>query len=138
MRTARLALLALALGACTKDGSGGPVEVKFDRDNCAACTMVISDREFVTEVRTPAGETKKFDDLGCAMGWLEKQPFANDPKVAIWVAGPNGSWTDARTARFAAGKATPMGFGFGPSPGGTLDLEAVRQQLKTPKDKRTP
>lgn len=107
-----LALLFLA--ACARQGGEGPVEVKFDRDACHGCSMIISERKFVAEVRTPTGETLEFDDVGCAMKWLDAQPFAQDPAVQVWVAKlGDGAWLDARTATYLEGKTSPMGYGFG-------------------------
>ncbi len=77
MRPAALTLGLLA-AACTGQGKDGPVEVKFDRDACRACSMIISDRHFVAEVRGgERREVSKFDDIGCALKWLDarKAPY---------------------------------------------------------------
>ena len=126
----RPALACLFLLSCTRGGDA-PAEIAFDRDTCAACTMVISQRAYATEVKPPEGPPKKFDDLGCALGWLERQPFATDPKTRIWVTGPGGAWADARTARFVSGQTTPMGYGVAPGEGASsVDFEAARALLK--------
>ncbi len=126
------ALAALCAAACVSGGTSGPVEVKYDRDTCAACSMVLSEPAFATEVRGPDGKLKKFDDLGCALKWLERQPFRDDPAVALWVTAPRGGWVDARAARFAKGVATPMGYGYAPADEGALDFAAVRAALREP------
>jgi len=71
------------LAACQGQASQGPVEVKYDRDACKACGMVISDRQFAAEVRAPDGTMAKFDDVGCAARWLSTQTFARDPSVKV-------------------------------------------------------
>ncbi|MFO0598116.1 MAG: hypothetical protein U0228_22630 [Myxococcaceae bacterium] len=125
---------ALALAACTSGSSDGPAEVKWDRDVCRSCGMVMSDRHFAAEVRAPSGAVSKFDDIGCALKWLDEQPFANDPATKLWVArGSDGAWLDGRTAHYVAGKTSPMGFNFsavdGDQPGN--DLAAQREVVRS-------
>jgi nitrous oxide reductase accessory protein NosL len=132
----RLAPLALLCGVACVDPQGGPVAVVWDRDACEECSMVISDHAFTTEIRAPKGQVHKFDDLGCAVRWLEAQPWAPDTSVAIWVARQSdGGWIDARTAHYVGGQSSPMGYGFGAigadSPGVTFD--DLRARLAKPK-----
>ena len=117
----------MLLAACDKAPQTGPVDVRFDRDTCTHCRMVLSDPRFAAEVRYfPAGKRSKvakFDDVGCAVIWLEKQPFADDPKTEIWVADHRSQqWIDARTATYVPMKTTPMEYGLGaqsdPAPNG--------------------
>lgn len=129
-----VALAAVLLGAaCVEKDGGGPVEVKFDRDTCSGCSMVISDRHFAAEVRGgPRNAVAKFDDVGCAIRWLSKQSWANEPGTRVWVARhADGAWVDAKTARYVAGKTSPMGFNFGavdPS-GEGVDFETLKEQV---------
>ncbi len=133
MRPAALTLGLLA-AACTGQGKDGPVEVKFDRDACRACSMIISDRHFVAEVRGgERREVSKFDDIGCALKWLDAQPFAADPSTQVWVAqAGDGAWLDARQARYLSGKTSPMGYGFAAAGGADagVGFEAMRDQVR--------
>jgi nitrous oxide reductase accessory protein NosL len=106
--------MALLVSACTQAPATGPVPIHLDRDRCKGCGMVISEREFAAEVRGgPRSEVFTFDDLGCALKWLDAQPFAADPTVQVWVARhADGQWLDAKAARFVKGATTPMGYGF--------------------------
>ena len=84
-----IAATALLLG-CSGDPGTGPVEVKWDRDICTRCNMVLSDREHSAQVRYTPGDGKrsqvrKFDDLGCAVLWLDQQPWRTESGVEIWV-----------------------------------------------------
>ena len=112
-------LLLLALLGCSGDPGTGPVEVKWDRDACERCRMVLSDRQHSAEIRYyPAGKSRstvaKFDDIGCASLWLDEQPFRDDPRTEIWVTDHrSGDWIDARTATYVSGKLTPMEYGLG-------------------------
>ena len=130
---------ATAVLACARGSDAGPVEVKFDRDVCKGCSMVISDRHFAAQVRGgPRGDVAKFDDVGCAVRWLDAQPFAGDPATRIWVARQSdGVFIDARTARYGAGATTPMGYGFGASDTGDgVDFETMRSRVRAVAERR--
>ncbi len=111
-------LCALPLAACFEEPKG-PVEVKWDRDACEFCRMILSDPRFAAQIR--GGEKRKvykFDDLGDAVLWLEKQSWKADPATEIWVAEMGSTrekmkWLDARQAWFVANHKTPMDHGFG-------------------------
>lgn len=130
----RSLLVLVCLSACNSAVGEGPVDIKYDRDTCHKCGMVISDRQYAAEVRGgPKRAVTRFDDVGCALSWLEGQTFFEDPTTFIWVADMNtGTWLDARAARFVGGRTTPMGYGFGAAAANTkgVDFEAMRQQVK--------
>lgn len=108
--------LAAALSACSANGRWpeGMAEIKWDRDTCTRCSMVISNRRFAAEVRGgPNDAVYKFDDIGCAAFWLKSQAWAREAR--IWVADATGrgeapSWLDARKAHYVGGKSSPMGY----------------------------
>ena len=65
--------LAAALTGCGNKGNwpDGMAEIKWDRDTCVRCSMVISDRRFAAELRGgPDNTVFKFDDPGCLAFWL--------------------------------------------------------------------
>ena len=111
--------LTLVLTGCSGDPGTGPVEVKWDRDTCARCNMVLSDREHSAQVRySPADGSRSrvhtFDDIGCAVLWLEQQPWREQAGVEIWVTDyRDGAWIDARAAHYVRGRITPMQYGLG-------------------------
>lgn len=116
----RLALLVFVLlTACSGDPGSGPKEVKWDRDSCERCRMVLSDRVHSAQVRfQPPGKKHSqvltFDDIGCAVLWLEEKPWKDDPATEIWVTDSrNGAWIDARSAFYVTGQLTPMEYGLG-------------------------
>ncbi len=100
--------------------------------------MVLSDRHHSAQVRyTKEGRKRStilyFDDIGCALLWLEDKPWRDDPKTEHWVTDHrNGNWIDARSATYVKGHLTPMAYGLGaqsdPAPGG-LDLTQAKQHL---------
>ncbi len=86
--------------------------------------MAVSDRNYSAQIRGGAADRKTkvyfFDDLGCAVLWLEQQPWRTDPRTEIWVNDCNdGQWLDARRAFYVTGRVTPMDYGLGAEPDST-------------------
>ncbi len=112
-------LLLLILSGCGVDPGTGPGDVKWDREICERCRMVLSDRHHSSQIRYfPANKKRskvmKFDDIGCAVIWLEDKPWKDDPQTQIWVTDRNGGgWIDARQAFYIKGDVTPMEYGLG-------------------------
>jgi nitrous oxide reductase accessory protein NosL len=127
------------LAACSGDPGTGPAEVKWDRDVCTRCNMVLSDRQHAAQVRrTPADGKRsrvyRFDDIGCAVLWLEQQPWRDQPGVEIWVTDHrDGRWLDAHQAHYVTGHLTPMQYGLGaqaePTPD-MLSFGAAREHIR--------
>ena len=94
---------AALLAACSGEPPTGPVKVKWDRDQCERCRMVVSDPYHAAQIRQPAGQGRtkvyRFDDFGCAVIWLDKQSWRDVPGVEFWVTDHrSGDWIDARKA----------------------------------------
>lgn len=108
--------LPLLLAGCFGEETTGPVPIKWDRDACEVCRMLISDRHFAAEVRGgKRHKVHKFDDLGEAIHWLDKQDWKDDPAAEIWVRDLDSGtkWLDARKMRYMPGQHSPMDYGFG-------------------------
>jgi hypothetical protein len=138
-----LAVLALGwvtlLAACSGDSGSGAVEVKWDRVTCERCRMVLSDRQHSAQVRIsrPDGRSEVlfFDDIGCAVIWLEgRSPeLRESPSTEVWVTDwRNGDWIDARAATYVPGQVTPMEYGLGaqlePREGG-MDFPRAKEHI---------
>lgn len=135
-----LGLLLLTLGlltACANKEETGPAEVRWDREACERCAMSVSDRKYSAQVRGGPSDRKtrvyKFDDIGCAVIWLDKQEWKNDQRTEIWVTDNlSGNWIDARQASYVTGQITPMGYGLGarsePTEG-SLDFAAANKHI---------
>ena len=129
-------VLALLVAACGDPGTG-PVDVKWDRVTCERCRMVLSDRHHAAQIRVrePDGRSRvhPFDDLGCALIWLQDKPAGDDPTTEIWVNDwRTGDWIDARTVFYVLGQVTPMEYGLGAQPDpapGTLTFEQARTRI---------
>ena len=114
----RLLLITFLLAGCSGKDATGPGEVRWDRESCTRCAMAVSDRHYAAQVRGGAAGQKarlyKFDDIGCAVVWLEGQPWKDDKRTGIWVTDHlTGEWIDARLASYVTGKVTPMDYGLG-------------------------
>ena len=136
--------LAALLSACggKSDWPEGMVEIKWDRDTCVRCSMVISDRRFAVEMRGgPKNVVFKFDDIGCAVFWLRDKaanyPWMADASTRLWVADVNSRgndvrWLDPRKAQFFT-KTSPMGYNQAavalPQPGSVDFAEMSRHVL---------
>ena len=139
-----LSFIFLVLGACSPDQVTGPGEVRWDREICTRCSMALSDRHYAAQVRgAPAGEQTrlyKFDDIGCAVIWLEQQEWKDDSRTEIWVADhDSGEWLDARKASFIEGKISPMNYGLGAQAqaiAGSLDFSEAKTHILTSEKER--
>ena len=112
------AMLVLVLFACSGGPETGPVEVRWDQNNCERCRMMLSDPRFAAQIRyfpeAKRSVVVKFDDIGCATLWLKDQQWKEDPKTQIWVADHlGGDWLDARQATYIHKKNSPMGYDLG-------------------------
>jgi hypothetical protein len=138
-----LATAISSLGGCggNEGWPEGMHPIKWDRDTCVRCSMVISDRRFAAELRGgPKNTVFKFDDIGCAAFWLRDKaaefPWMIEISTRFWVAdlaskGNDVHWLDARTAHYT-GKTSPMGYNFGAlahPAAGTLDFAAMREHV---------
>ena len=106
------------LTGCSGQEATGPVDVRWDRETCTRCAMAVSDRHSSAQVRgAPAGQHTRvysFDDIGCAVIWLDGQSWKADARTEIWVTDHRtGEWLDARTATFITGKRSSMGYDLG-------------------------
>jgi len=127
----------LALLACSPEQETGPGEVRWDRETCTRCNMAIGDRHYAAQIRGAAAGDRtriyKFDDIGCAVTWLEKQNWKNDPRTEIWVADyRNAEWIDARKASYVTGKISPMNYGLGAQAevtAGALDFAQAKAHI---------
>lgn len=135
----RLLLITLLLAGCSGDDPTGPGEVRWDRETCTRCAMAVSDRHYSAQVRGgPAGQRTRlypFDDIGCAVVWLDQQEWQGDVRTEIWVTDQlSGDWIDARLAHYVTGKVTPMDYGLGAQREalpGSMDFAQARKQIYT-------
>ncbi|TAN55196.1 MAG: hypothetical protein EPN20_20640 [Magnetospirillum sp.] len=106
--------LALVASGCGQKTTG-PAEIKWGRDTCDYCGMIVDDPHFAAQVRGGANhKVYKFDDLGDGILFLAKQSWAAEPATEFWVGGlETGQWLDGTKAFYVGGQRTPMAHGFG-------------------------
>ncbi len=137
--------VAKSLAGCGSKGDWpeGMAEIKWDRDTCVRCNMVISDRRFAAEMRGGEKDTVlKFDDIGCLVFWLrdkaESHPWMTTAAARMWVADASGKlseavrWLDPRQAQFLGGRTSPMGYNFAATPypqAGSVDFTTLREHV---------
>jgi copper chaperone NosL len=118
MKTLMTALmLGWILFGCSDPGTG-PIEVHWDRDSCERCRMIMSDRKHAAQIRYDDAQQRSrvrlFDDIGCAVIWLEDKPWRDSPTTEVWATDHrNGEWIDARSAYYTNKQLTPMEYGLG-------------------------
>ncbi|MEZ5331835.1 MAG: nitrous oxide reductase accessory protein NosL [Thermoanaerobaculia bacterium] len=102
--------VALCVG-CAGSAPAGPPELALGLDACARCGMVIDDPRFAAALRTAAGETRLYDDIGELVADMEETGV--EP-VEAWVHDfEDEHWLRAREAVPVHGSVpTPMGSGL--------------------------
>ncbi len=114
----------LALAGCEAVNADTPRKIRYGREMCEHCAMLISDARFAAQLWTPEKRRfSVFDDVGCAVAFAEEQRLSGEPAARIWAADyadPTG-WIDARKAFYLSGVASPMGYGYAAVRGGGSD-----------------
>ncbi len=128
-----IALCALFIIAC-KGGNEAqlPVDFVWDREACEECKMALSDPHYSAQVIDANGRAYYFDDSGCAILWLSRQPWKD--KARTWVNDVKTSeWIEAQKANWISGDPqTPMGYGFAATLSpieNALDYETVKTKM---------
>jgi len=122
-------LLIFALGlffsACDSSVDTGVKEVKFDREVCERCKMIISDRNYAVQIVNPTdGKRYYHDDIGCAILWFKENQLSWEKDAIIYVTdAKTGKWIDAQKAFWTYGAVTPMDFGFSAYAEKQMDIE---------------
>ncbi len=137
LASGRLVTVVVLAGVagCKGEPKSGPVEVKFDRDSCDYCRMIITDPRFASQIRGgPKHKTFNFDDIGDAVLFLDEQPWKGEADIEFFVMDveTGKTWLDARKAYFLTDQVSPMAFGFGavadPRPG-AIDFAEMSKRV---------
>lgn len=118
-KTVVVFFLAIFLSSCFDEQDTGAKDVRWDRDACERCRMVLSDQRFAAQIRYTSikgtrSRVTKFDDIGCAIIWLEDKPFKDAKETEIWVSShQDKQWINAKTATFVRKNTSPMEYGLG-------------------------
>jgi copper chaperone NosL len=113
-RHAALAALVvlLATGCPSGGGERGPPALRYGEDACDECHMLINEARYAAAYATPAGEERRFDDVGDLLAYQQR---TGEEAEGVWVHDlDDAGWVAARDARFvkAPDVTTPMGSGI--------------------------
>lgn len=91
-----------------------PKEVKFDREVCDRCKMIISVRNYAAQTINPeTGKRYYWDDIGCAVIWFDENEIDWEDKAITYVKDVDTSkWLNVKDAYWTYGALTPMDYGW--------------------------
>jgi len=109
-----LLVTLVSFSGCKEEKNLNARSIHYDRDMCARCAMVVSDRHNTTQVINPkTKKSYKFDDIGCMVLWFEEENIPWRDQAVIWITDVDtGEWIDARKAYYDTENITPMAYGF--------------------------
>jgi len=131
-------LIMILFGACEKKPMGGVAKMHWDRDMCERCQMAVSERKYAVQVINPkSNKAYKFDDIGCAVLWLDEEKVPWEKGAIIWITdAKTGEWIEAKSAVYTDDSITPMAFGFAaylqenaPKNHRLVDFNRVKQEV---------
>lgn len=106
-----VALVAVSLSGCQASRERPP-QIRYGRDRCAQCGMIISEARFAAAYLTREGTWRSFDDIGDMLAFSK----AHREDVAVfWVHDYEGeAWLKADSAFLVKSSElhTPMGHGI--------------------------
>ncbi len=103
---------ALAGAGCSQQDLSKPPKVRYGRDICSQCRMIIGEERFACAAVSQEGNFFKFDDIGC-LAIYEKNTSGN--ALRSWVQDAGGlGWMEKEKAYFIYSEdvITPMGYGI--------------------------
>lgn len=101
--------------ACSKESEIKPAQINYGQDICAACSMIISEKEYSAQYVLSDGSIKKFDDIGCMIEHIEQMKSEADKVKAKYVRDySTNEWINTNDAYFLKSDKiiTPMGHGI--------------------------
>jgi copper chaperone NosL len=111
-RFALALLVPLLMLACDT----GPEPVHLGAEECAHCSMLITERRYAAQLVSTRGKAFKFDSIECLRAFVQAGAVAPGDTRSIWVTDSEAGagWLDAHGAVFLRSPAlrTPMGGGL--------------------------
>ncbi len=102
--------ICLAAGCSSREQYTRPPQIRYGRDVCDECGMIISDQRFAAAASGP--DSNRFDDVGCFVNYRRKRSPAWNSQ---WVADySSGDWVRAENAWYVLSPEikSPMGWGI--------------------------
>jgi len=87
-----------------------PPDIRYGEDSCERCLMIINEARFAAAYMTDAGETRRFDDIGGMVAYIDE---ISEDVAVFWVHDfDTEGWLKAEEAFYVESQQqTPMGFG---------------------------
>ncbi|MFN4218307.1 MAG: nitrous oxide reductase accessory protein NosL [Candidatus Bipolaricaulia bacterium] len=111
-RRAFLVVLFVASLSGCQSSQERPPQIRYGRDVCAQCGMIISEARFAAAYITKRGDWRLFDDIGDMLGFYKVH---GEAVAVFWVHDyEREEWLKAAGAFFVKSSAlhTPMGHGI--------------------------
>ena len=100
------------LAACAPPRTQGPPVIRYGRNVCSHCGMIVSEARYASGYIDPTGKSVIFDDLGEIFieinghSDLLARAYVNDVEATAWIPAKDAFYVRV------AGLATPMGYGI--------------------------
>lgn len=72
------AIMLLILVGSVSGCNAGPEPIRYGKEECSDCKMIISDQRFGAEIVTRKGKVLKFDDVGCMSSFMKRGGVPQD------------------------------------------------------------
>lgn len=116
----------LLLTSCV-EGEVKPQDPLWEREGCARCRMVISEKRFAVQRILSGGQVYYYDDINCA---LKHGHASADGKLFVRPEG-GSDWVPAESVSYESGLRTPMNSGYGAvNSGGTVSFEEIQKKFR--------
>lgn len=104
-------VLNLFVPGCSKAGGDRPPVIRYAKDRCTQCGMIISEELFASALVKTNGETAKFDDVGCMIRFRARLNPKEERSVLVHDY-ESGAWIEAQTAKLVHAReiVSPMGY----------------------------
>jgi copper chaperone NosL len=126
-------ILIVALVASAAVPPEGPVDLAWDRAQCAECGMLVGEPAYAAQLHDHDGTVHAFDDAGCLLRW--KADHGANAQAVYFHHVRENRWLAERDAAFLRVPRTPMGYGLGAVARGTagaIEQEAARNLVLAP------
>ena len=107
-----LTIIFVICGCSSNSNNSEPPKIVLGQDPCDNCFMLINEKKFAASIWLSNGESKRFDDIGCMIDYVQK---SGDKISSYWVYDYNNDKPlKAEEAYFVKSDKllTPMSFGI--------------------------
>ena len=119
-------LLVLLTLSC-QENPPEPQEPIWERESCANCRMVLSEKRYAVQRILSSGDTHFYDDVNCA---IKHNHFHEEGRLYVRPYGDE-KWVPAEEVKYQSGLRTPMNSGYGAMKnGGDTSYQDLLEKFK--------